>query len=236
MSQPSESPSLHRNPTLPLKHPYLVRLLLTVVALGLIVIIGYAAGVKVAKIKKISTVNAEKKAQQFDPAAYVNSLWDSQIVPTIMSKAVDFQTVVSALKTDQQAAIAQYGHSESGAYNFMVKSEGKVLAVDTSSSNGTLSIDLPPYDGNADLTIQIGPVVIGFSIRDSTGITTFNSVGNQIQYGQINRVLNERAVQAALNGIDPQTLQGKTIQFYGTFTLNDLSNITVIPIQIKVVG
>jgi predicted lipoprotein len=235
MSQPSESPSVHTSTTPFFKRPRVAWPLGIVVAIGLIVIIGYITGIKVATVKKISTVNAEKKAQEFDPTAYVNSLWDSQIVPTILDKAVDFQTLVAALQTDQQAAIAQYGHSESGAYNFMVKGEGKVLSVDTSQSS-SLSIDLPPYDGKPDLTIQIGPIIIGFSLRDATGIITFNSVANQIQYGQVNRALNERAAETVLQGVDPKTLQDKTIQFYGTFTLNDLSNIAVIPVQIKVVG
>ena len=236
MCPSSESPGLQAKEPPLFKRPQVLWPLVTAGVIGLIVIIGYVAGVKVATIKKISTIDAEKKAQQFDPAAYVNSLWDSQIVPAILDRAVDIQTLIAALKTDQQAAIAQYGHSETGAYNFIAKGEGKVLAVDTSSSNGTLSVDLPPYDGNTDLTIQIGPVVIGFSVRDSTGITTFNSVGNQIQYGQINRVLNERAVQAALSGIDPKTLQGKTIQFYGTFTLDKIDHIVVIPVKMTVVG
>jgi predicted lipoprotein len=235
MSQPSESPGSHTNTTPFFKRRHVAWPLGTLVAIALIVIIGYLAGVKVATVKKISTVNAEIAAQQFDPTAYVNSLWDSQIVPTILSKAVDFQTLITALQTNQQAAIAQYGHSESGAYNFMVKGEGKVLSVDTSQS-GSLSVDLPPYDGKPDLTILIGPIIIGFSLRDATGIITFNSVANQIQYGQVNRALNQVAAATIMKSIDPNTLQGKIIQFYGTFTLNDLSNINVIPVQIQVVG
>jgi predicted lipoprotein len=235
MSQPSESHGVPTSAIPFFKRPPVFWTLVTVVAVGLVVVIGYAAGVQVATVKKISAINAEKKAQQFDPAAYVNRFWDSQIVPTILDKAVDFQTLLTALQTNQQAAIAEYGHSETGAYNFMTKGEGKVLAVDTSSANGSLSIDLPPYDGKADLTIQIGPVVIGFSVRDSTGITTFNSVGNQIQYGQINRLLNERAVQTALDNLAPASLEGKTIQFYGTFTLDNISDIVITPVKITVV-
>jgi predicted lipoprotein len=218
------------------KHPVISRSVIAVVGVLLVVLIGYVAGIKVAKVEKISKVEAEKKAAEFSPTDYVNSLWDSQIVPTILNKAVDISTLIDALKTDQQVAIAQYGHSETGAYNFMAKGQGKVLAVNTTSSNGTLSIDLPPYDGQADLTIQIGPVIIGFSLRDAPGIIHFNSVQNQIQYGQVNRVLNQQAADTALDGIDPATLQGKIIQFYGTFTFDTVNDIVIIPVKIEVVG
>jgi predicted lipoprotein len=218
------------------KYPRLSRSVITVVVILLVVFIGFAAGVKVAKVEKISTINAQKQAAQFNPTDFVNSLWESQIVPTIMDKAVDISTLIEDLKTNQDAAIAQYGNSESGAYNFMVKGQGKVLAVDTTSSNGTMSIDLPPYDGKPDLTIQIGPVIIGFSLRDATGIIHFGSVQTQIQYGQVNRALNQLAAATALNGVDPTTLQGKIIQFYGTFTFDTINDIVVIPVKIEAVG
>ena len=218
------------------KYPWLSRSVIAVVIVLLVVLISFAAGVKVAKVEKISKVDAQKKAAEFNPTDFVNSLWDSQIVPTILDKSVDISTLIDDLKTNQDAAIAQYGNSESGAYNFMVKGQGKVLAVDTSSSNGTLSIDLPPYDGTADLTIQVGPVIIGFSLRDAPGIIHFGSVQNQIQYCQVNRVLNQRAAATALNGVDPATLQGKIIQFYGTFTFDTVNDIVVIPVKIETVG
>jgi predicted lipoprotein len=220
-------------------HPRLLRSIIAVVTVLLVILIGFVAGVKVAKVEKISTINAQKQAAQFNPTNFVNSLWESQIVPTIMNKAVDISTLIEALKTNQDTAIAQYGHSESGAYNFMVEGQGKVLAVDTSSSNGTMSIDLPPYDGKPDLTIQIGPIISGvslFSLRDATGIIHFGSVQTQIQYGQVNRALNELAAATALNGVDPATLQGKIIQFYGTFTFDTINDIVVTPIKIEAVS
>jgi predicted lipoprotein len=218
------------------KYPRLSRSVIAVVVILLVVVIGFAAGVRVAKVEKISTVNAQRKAAEFNPTDFVNSLWDSQIVPTILEKAVDISTLIDALKTDQLAAIAQYGNSESGAYNFMVKGQGKVLAVDTTSSNGSLSIDLPPYDGTPDLTIQTGPVIIGFSLRDAPGIIHFGSVQDQIQYGQVNRALNQRAAATAFSGVDPATLQGKIIQFYGTFTFDTINDIVVIPVKVEAVG
>ncbi|HVO71793.1 MAG TPA: DUF2291 domain-containing protein [Aggregatilineaceae bacterium] len=234
MSQLSESHGLATSAIPFFRRPAVFWTLVTAATIGLLVIIGYATGVHVATIKDEDAIKAEAKSKEFNATAFVDSVWESQVIPAIVEKAVDSPTLISALKTDQQAAIVKYGHSETGAYNFVAKGQGKVIAFDASSSSRTLDVDVNPYDGQKDLSIQIGPIINGFSLRDGPGVITFNSVGNQIEYGKVNRELNTRAA-AQFKDLDPATLQDKVISFYGTFTLTDVDHILLTPVKLEVV-
>jgi predicted lipoprotein len=170
--------------------------------------------------------------QQFDPNTYANSIWASKVIPTVMNKAVDIRTVLTALGKNSDAAQKQYAvESSDGFYNFMVKGQGKVLAVNTSSRNGTLRIQLAGYNGSSTILIQIGPVILGTALRDSVGFINFNQFTNQVQYQQVADALNVHAVQD-LQGINFSSLEGKTITFYGAFTFTDLQQIMITPVKI----
>jgi predicted lipoprotein len=174
--------------------------------------------------------------QTFDPTSYVNQVWDSRIVPTVVQQAHDASEVLAALKVNQQVAQQRYGHQEGdGPYTFIVKGVGRVVSINTSSRNGTLGLDLPPYDGKADLSLQIGPVILGTAIRDGVGFIHFSQFVNQIQYAQVADALNARAVQVA-QSIHPTQLKGKLIQFYGIFALTDPQFILVAPVKLQVEG
>lgn len=170
--------------------------------------------------------------QQFDPNTYANSIWASKVVPTVLNKSVDISTVLTALEKNSDAAQKQYAtQSSDGLYNFMVKGQGKVLAVNTSSRNGTLRLQLPAYKGSSTILLQVGPVMLGTSLRDSVGFITFDKFTNQVQYEQVADALNAHAVQS-LQGSNLASLQGKTITFYGAFTYTDLQQITITPVKI----
>nr|BBH92224.1 hypothetical protein KTA_04230 [Thermogemmatispora argillosa] len=175
-------------------------------------------------------------AQNFDPERYVQQIWDSRVVPTVVQQAHDASEVLAALKANPQAAQQRYGHQEGdGPYTFMVKGIGRVVSINTASRNGTLGLDLPPYDGKADLLLQIGPVILGTAIRDGVGFLHFSQFVNQIQYAQVADALNARAVQVA-QSIHPTQLKGKLIQFYGVFALTDPQFILVAPVKLQVEG
>ncbi|WP_052889969.1 DUF2291 family protein [Thermogemmatispora carboxidivorans] len=183
-----------------------------------------------------ATSGGSGSSQTFDPETYVQRIWASRVVPTVVQQAHDASEVLAALKANQQAAQQRYGHQEGdGPYTFMVKGLGRVVSVNTTSRNGTLSLDLPPYDGRADLSLQIGPVILGTAIRDGVGFIHFSQFVNQIQYAQVADALNARAVQVA-QSIHPTQLKGKLIQFYGVFALTDPQFILVAPVKLAVEG
>lgn len=183
-----------------------------------------------------TTSQSSQFDQSFNPTTYANSIWASKVVPTVLKKAVDLRTVLTALRTNSDAAQKQYAQQSSdGMYNFMVRGQGKVLAVNTSSRNGTLSIQLPGDSGKQTILLQVGPVMLGTALRDSIGFINYNQFTNQVQYQQVADALNAHAVKS-VQGINFTSLQGKTITFYGAFTLVDPQYITITPVQITPEG
>jgi predicted lipoprotein len=183
-----------------------------------------------------STNQSNQFDQHFDLTTYTNSIWSSKVVPTVLKKAVDIRTVLTALKSNSNAALKQYAtQSSDGLYNFMVKGQAKVTAVNTSSRNGMMSVQLPAYSGQSTIVLQIGPVVLGTSLRDSVGFINFSQFTNQVQYAQVADALNAHALQN-LQRTDFTKLRGKMVTFYGAFTFIDLQQITIMPMQITPEG
>jgi predicted lipoprotein len=168
----------------------------------------------------------------FNAASYVDSVWASKVVPTVVEKAVDIDTLTSALKQDQATASKKFGVEVNGQYHFMVKGTGKVTKVDTSGVNGLMTVDT----SSGPVQIQVGPLITGESLRDAVGLFNFGDFTNQIQYGAVNEELNNRAAKDVTSEINLNNIQGKNIQFYGTFTLGDLSQIMITPVKITEQG
>lgn len=187
----------------------------------------------VRPIKSATTSNQSNQFdRQFDPNSYADANWSSKVVPTIMKKAVDLDTVLSALQKNSDAAQKQYAtQSSDGFYNFIVKGKAKVTAINTSSRNGTLSLELPTYKGQSTILLQIGPVMLGTALRGSVGFISYSQFTNQVQYAQVADALNAHAAQD-LKGIDFASLKGKTITFYGAFTYATLQQITIAPAKV----
>jgi predicted lipoprotein len=170
----------------------------------------------------------------FSAKAYIDSMWDSQVLPTAQEKAIDLQTLLTALKADPEKAKQQYGHREGQRpYNFLVKGEAKVLSVDTSSRSGRLKIDLAPGDGQEDAAIQIGPVIRGTSLRDALPFIQFNLFTNQLEYADVSNQLNERVVKDVVGKLDMSSLQGKTVEFQGAFTLSSGGDVLITPVKLQ---
>jgi predicted lipoprotein len=174
------------------------------------------------------------------PAEYVDSIWASKLVPALRTSAVDARTLLDALAASADGAKQKYGRHESGgAWFFSVRGAGKVLAVDTRSRAGFVSIDVPPLDGAADLTLQIGPVLRGTALRDATGLVRFTDFVNQIQFAAVGTEMNNRAWQSALASLQPKSLQGREVRFCGAFAMEPDGPAQirdVVPIDLEVQG
>lgn len=178
--------------------------------------------------------SAEPGKPGFSPAAYVDSIWQSKVLPTVQEQAVDLPSLLSALKADPEGAKQKYGHHEGQRpYNFLVKGEGKVLTVDTSSRSRTVKVDLTPGDGQPDATIQVGPVIRGTSLRDALPFIQFNLFTNQIEYADVSNQLNDHVIKDAIGDLDVPGLQGKTLAFAGAFTLDPTGDVLVTPVKLQ---
>ena len=167
-----------------------------------------------------------------DPVKYVDERWE-RITSTVEGNALDLATLLGELGNDP-AVVAERCHTkteELNNYSCIVKSEGKVIAVHTESRKGTMDVDLPPYDGRADVTILIGPVIKLDSIRDSIDYLSYNHFENQQDWAdaseeivdRFHEVVKAQIVQDLSPGADfydvVSDLTGRTVSFRGAFTL-----------------
>ncbi len=157
-----------------------------------------------------------------DPAAaFVNPIWTSKVLPAVEAQAHDIATILPEIRTDPQAAGDKYGrHEATNPYSYMVKGTGKIAEVHTESQAGTVLLEVPGL--NEKIALQVGPVVRGTAVRDATGLVSFNQFTNQIDYADVSREMNTRALKSATSGLDATTFPavGQTVSFFGAMTVD----------------
>ena len=122
----------------------------------------------------VRPIEAESAPAAERPVRYVDSIWNSKLLPAVLNGAVEARTLLDALVKSPADALTRFGHREANGPSYLlVKGEGVVTKVDTQSRVGLALIDVAPYDGKPDLSIQIGPVLRGTSLRDATGVNSF---------------------------------------------------------------
>ncbi|MCC8180702.1 MAG: DUF2291 domain-containing protein, partial [Planctomycetes bacterium] len=134
-------------------------------------------------------------ADQFDAEGYVDSIWESRVIPYMTEKAADLNTLRDALQANPNAAGEQYGYravAEHNPYNFSVKGRVKILSANVRSRNGRLEADVQPYDGIADVIIQVGPIYRGTAIRDMLDFVSFDDFKNQVEFAKLAAELNNQ--------------------------------------------
>ncbi len=166
----------------------------------------------------------------FDPEAYVDTIWDSKVLPCVKRMANDAETILSGLRSDPENTSAKYGYrigDEGAFYNFAATGRIRILRVDTSSRNGIAYADLCPYDGEDDLILQIGPVFKGSSLRDVLDFISLNSFANQVEYARLGTALNAKVRENVVNTDDPSSFDGKEYTMLSVFTYNDALDLQV---------
>jgi len=184
--------------------------------------------------------SANQTAEGFNAAGYVDSVWASQLTTHFDSKASDLATVIAAVKTDLDKAGHDYGHraaSEGSPWSFAVKSTGKVVSVNTESRAGTLIVEIASDAGPQQITLQIGPVVKGTAIRDSLPFFSFANVTNQIEFAQVGRSFNERAMKEIEKPLAELKTPGTAVEFKGAISLTSVPETFVVtPVSLKAAG
>ena len=183
-----------------------------------------------------------KTGTGFDAVEFVEAVWDEQIIPTYEEMAVDYETVIAALRADRAAAADQYGRILQGgepAVVFKVRGTAVVVEFDDTSRNGVFRIDLEPADGEIDATLQVGPVLRGTAIRDSVDFIRFTDVGNQLQFAALASELNARMARDSVEPLDLLTIAGRQVSFLGTFKLTEdqsISDVVITPVRMDLIG
>jgi predicted lipoprotein len=200
-------------------------------------------------VKKLSEVDKNRKSDEystwtksgkaFDPVEYVDSIWEEKLIPAFEEKSSDLGELLEALEKDKEDAIEKFGlaqKSGDSVPSFKVKATAQVLEYDDSSRNGLLMLDLLPADGEVDVPLQIGPVIRKTAIRDSVSFISFTDVGNQLQFASLADELNARMKEEAVEPLDLENIEGKTISFYGAIKLEEgegRADVVVTPVVIE---
>lgn len=182
----------------------------------------------------------EKTGTGFDSVKYVDANWESKIIPAFINDSTEISLVLKGLTADLNSTIKKYGYrkeEDSVETFFKVKGLGRVLTYNDSSRIGLLEIDLEPADGTVDVFIQVGPVLKRTEIRDSLSFIKFTDVGNQLQFASLSDELNKRVLDYTLKEINLPEVVGKTIEFYGVFSIDseniDMEKIIITPVIVK---
>lgn len=193
-----------------------------------------AASLSGCKLVKTDTDEAGGTAA--DPIAeIVETTFDTKLVPALSEKAVDLATLRDAIKTGLDKAGESHGTRVGGAgggWNFPVKGSATVVEENRASKAATADIDLDG-DGKADATLQLGPVIKGTALRDTTPLYDFSTFRDQIEYAKLGRALNDKAV-SKLPGADTP-LKGKRVNFLGAVVIRSAGEKPLaMPVSIEV--
>jgi len=187
------------------------------------------------------------QSEAFDPEAYVNGIWDSQLIPTFHENAVELCKILSEIKPDSRGEISkddlipitnQYGLITVGqAHVYMVKGTGTIVSVNSDTSLGTAEVQIDGYDGPIKILIYIGTRIPSddASVRDAVGFISFGDFKEQTEYGKAASEINNRVLTKVLADVDRDNLIGKTITFQGAYTIRTFNLVNIIFSEIKIV-
>ncbi len=204
-------------------------------ALSLLALFLLIAGCEIRPLDPVTGKAIIEEAQQtFDAHSFVQENWEARVLPTILNDGVALDELMVELAANQEAASAKYGYREgSQPWNFIVRGTGRVLEADTTSRVGLLLLDLSPYDGAPDISLQIGPVIRGTALRDALPFITFNQFVNQLEYANVSSAMHTWLVETVLAKLDPETLLSQEVSFSGVFTLGLLDAVMITPVDIR---
>jgi predicted lipoprotein len=171
-----------------------------------------------------------------NPRQYADEIWDSMVVPRVEAMAVDFDILAEGLASDDAKTAAEYGYrlSDKNFYNFAVKGAVKILSVDTSSANGTASLDVYPFDGKEDCRLRTGPVLQGYALRDIQSDISPNNFVNQVDWAKLSTELNNKVKEAVFAGVDFSDKAGKEAELLGVFTHEEKGGeIIITPVRLN---
>lgn len=195
---------------------------------------------------------AQQASEEFDPVAYVDGIWDSELLPTVESDAQELPTVLDAMEVDggghgdkaQLTDVAErYGSITVGeAHVYLVRGAGTVTDVD---DRGLLTVELDGYPGPIAVVIYTGTRIPSdeTAVRDAVGFISFGDFKEQTEYGKVGNEINKRIVRDVITPFADVNLVGEHITFLGaaairTFNLVqiDLTTIRIVPVEIEQAG
>jgi predicted lipoprotein len=194
---------------------------------AIIVIVIAAFNVKVVGLDEVAAADA---AQQFDPAAYAEEHYSTDIAPAVEADAIDLATLLADLEGGADEADFGNTSGASSAFAFPVTFTG--VAGDLTAPVLPVTVDGVPK--GTTVQVQVGPAVSGTALRDVTGTVDFNDFTNQLEYQNVANELNNMVKTEVLADFDAAAASGKTITVTGAFLRVNPALVSVVPVSIEV--
>lgn len=202
-------------------------------------------------IVRIEDVEQTVQDEAFDPVAYVEGIWESEMLPAFDENSKNLAQILSEMTPDadgnvpkdELTAIAEkYGLITVGeAHVYMVEGKGVIVSVNSETSLGTAEVAVDGYDGPIKTLLYIGTRIPSddTAVRDAVGFISFGDFKEQTEYGKVASEINKNILATVLNDIDKENLVGKTISFKGAFNIRtfnllqiDVNEIYIVPVEI----
>lgn len=148
----------------------------------------------------------------------------------IVDRAVDAETLATAIAEDPDAAAEEYAVQSSGGPVFSTTFTGVV----GEGQSGIYEVDVEGLPDDLLVRMQTGPAINGTELRDATGEIQFGQFKNQIDYQDAAAALNEELKEQVLSDVDVANLTGETVEVTGAFTLINPASWLVTPVELSV--
>lgn len=188
------------------------------------------------KVVKIGDEGSLTGKVEFSASDSVSALWESA-EKNIEEKAVELPAFLEEAGGNLKSLVDKYGKysmGTSGSISYAVKGTGTVEEVDQEKKAGSMIVKLDGYDGPETIRLQIGSIYKGSSTRDTLDVISFGDFTNQEEWAAISQELHAMIDQNVVQPADPGSLQGKTIDFVGTFTADSDDELLVTPVKLEV--
>ena len=96
-----------------------------------------------------------------------------------------------------------------------------------------MQVTVPGIGKETRVSVQIGPAINGTTLRDATGLISFNDFVNQVEFSNAATALNTEMKADVLADLDPASLAGKQVTVVGATAPLNPKVITVTPVSIE---
>ncbi|SNR47955.1 DUF2291 family protein [Paracoccus sediminis] len=203
--------------------------------LGLLLALTALGACKIVPNPEPGSENAAAQTDEDRMAAKAGEIYAARLVPYVSGKAIDLPVLTTALQGGLDAAGKAHGvrpQAEGSAWNFLLKGQGTVVQANRESRAATMDLDVTG-DGQADVTIQLGPVIRGTALRDAADFIVFTDYRDQIEFAKLARALNDRAHGAI--ALPEGDLTGRTVRFEGAATLRAATDpVLIVPTLLEI--
>ncbi|MCL2684706.1 MAG: DUF2291 domain-containing protein [Synergistaceae bacterium] len=176
----------------------------------------------------------------FDAGEYVAGIWYEGVVPHMNERAVDIGELLAALSQDAGAACEKYGFravQENNPYNFSIKGRIRVISMNQ-GSNTRMEVAIAS-GGDVNITLQVGPVFKGTSIRDFLDFIKFEDFTNQVDFAKLANELNFKVRDDVVQEFDFRNKEytGQEFDILGATTyLSGPLELVVTPVLMSLAG